>query len=244
LNDQAERKEMNSKTMRVIGVAVGLMGMLLARPAAAQWSASTYGVAEFDTDQTLLLLAGLSAGPHGVGIQPRIGVQAYHLGYDAGSPGRTSVFTVKPFVGISNALDDGAVTASVGYAFANKDVANPTAAAADQGDGVVLSGGWESYGSKTPLALQLLGSYNFGTSSLWTRGRATGKISERSSGSTRLGGEVAFLNGDNYTIVQPGAVLEFHSGSRVLGLGAGMKFFKGGDSNVYFKVEGSTPLGK
>lgn len=234
---------MKSKTVRAVSAVVGLvLSMFSAKPASAQWSASTYGVAEVDTDQTLLLLAGLTAGPAGKGIQPRVGVQGYHLGYDAGTT-RTNVMTIKPYVGLSNTFDDGSVSASIGYAFANKDVATP-AAVSDQGNGVVAAGGWETWGTKTPLALQVLGSYNFGTSSLWTRGRATGKVREGGTGSTRFGGEVAFLNGDNYRILQPGAVLEFHSGSRVFGLGAGMKFFQGGDNSVYFKVEGSLPLAR
>jgi hypothetical protein len=34
--------------------------------AQAQWSATAIGVAEYDTESTLLLLAGLSAGPGGM----------------------------------------------------------------------------------------------------------------------------------------------------------------------------------
>ena len=63
------------------GVAAGV---LLAAPgtAWAQWNASAVGVAEVDTESTLLLLAGVSASPGGMGIAPLVGVQASHLSYD------------------------------------------------------------------------------------------------------------------------------------------------------------------
>jgi len=221
------------------------MGGLLtatANTASAQtsWSGTTYGVGEYDTDQTFLILGGLVFGPGGMGWHPHLGVQAYNVSFDNG-PGRTSVTSVKPFVGLTNRFADGSASLSVGYAFTNKDVSFASSSVGESGDGVVVAGGWQTYGSNTPLAYQVLGSYNFGSEAIWTRGRATGKLSANGPKSVRLGGELAVFH-EVTTVWQPGAVLEFHSGSSVLGLGAGMKFF-GSDSNVYFKIEGAVPLG-
>jgi hypothetical protein len=228
-------------------VSIAILGALLtaatATQAAAQtsWSGTAYGVGEYDTDQTFLILGGVVFGPSGMGWHPHLGVQAYNVSFDAGTA-RTSVTSVKPFVGLTNRFNDGAATLSVGYAFTNREVPIASSAVGESGDGVVVSGGWQTYGSTTPLAYQLLGSYNFGSEAIWARGRATGKISGTGPKTQRLGGELAIFHEDNFTVWQPGAVLEFHSGSSVLGLGAGMKFFEGGN-NVYFKVEGSLPLG-
>ena len=238
---------MNNSVRRTIRAAIAalvLVSTIGAMPASAQWGGSMYGVAEVDTDQTLLLLAGISAGPRGPGLHPRIGVQGYNLSYDAGTE-RTNVFTVKPFVGLANNFEDGSVTASIGYAFSNRDADFVPAAVSDRGEGVVVAGGWETYGNTMPLAWQALASYNFGSESLWARGRATGRLREGDGASTRLGAELAFLNGDNYQILQPGAVLEFKrpSGSN-FALGAGVKLFEGGENAIYFKLEGGLPFGR
>ena len=50
----------------------------------AQWSSTAIGVAEFDTESAMLLLGGVSAGPSGLGLKPRVGVQAYLLRFDGG----------------------------------------------------------------------------------------------------------------------------------------------------------------
>src|SRR5881392_2147475 len=221
---------MTSKTARsAMGVCVlCLAGMSPSRVAAQKWTAGTYGVAEYDTKKTLLLLAGISGGPAGLGVKPRIGVQAYELGFDNGPGGRTNAFVVKPYVGLTNNYSGGAVSGSVGYAFSNRNekIAGGPAITSDNGKGVVVSGGLDYWGTGGPAGYQVLGSYNFGSSSLWARGRATTRLGQSS-------------NGTNFTAVQPGALLQFYSPSgSILGFGAGMKFFQGGTNAVYFKVEG------
>jgi hypothetical protein len=215
--------------------------------AAQRWSSTAYGVAEYGTDETTLLLAGISAGPGGLGVHPRFGVQAYYLTFNPNN--RVNVVTVKPFVGLTNVYPGGSVSGSIGYAFTNKDSNFPAVpvSSSESGEGVVLSGGWDHWGPDAhALAYQALGSYNFGSSSLWTRGRITAPLSVRSGGgATRLGGEVAFLHGDTYRAWQPGAVLEFHdSKNRILGLGAGAKLIQGNDTEAYFKVEGVLPISR
>jgi hypothetical protein len=232
---------------RAVVGAVAAALSLVGRTASAQWHATGVGVAEYDTKQTLLLLAGVSASPAGKGVVPDLGVQGYHLGYDNG-PGRTNVFVVKPYAGLEDNYDGGQIGFNVGYSFVNKDVSGfVTSVPVDQGKGVVLAGNWDNWGTgNDPWGYQALAAYNFGSSDFWGRGRVTERISSTSNSQKRLGGEVAYLTGNGYSAWQPGAVLEFHNpGGGILGLGAGLKFFgNGGGNAVYFKVEGVLPLAR
>lgn len=229
--------------------AAAMLGAILVSiaptSASAQWSATSWGVAELDTEETLLLLAGASTGPSGMGWKPRIGLQGYYLRFDAGATSR-NVTVVKPFVGLRNGFAGGSVGVNVGYAFSDRDGATGAFVPDAEGDGVVLSGGWDRWGTGGPLAYQLLGAYNFGSEAFWGRGRVTRRIGAASSTGRqrRFGGELAFLAGEGYSGAQPGALIEFHNGNgRIFGLGAGMKFIEGDDA-VYFKAEFVLPLGR
>jgi hypothetical protein len=234
---------MISKTMRAVAAACGL-GLALSAPAQAQWRVTGIGVAEVDTDKTLLLLAGLSTSPGGRGISPILGVQGYHLGLD-GTAGRTNIFTVKPYAGLANNYGSGSLYSTLGYAISNKDTPFLTTSTNDISEGIVLAAGWDHWGNGTPWGHQVLGSYNFDSEAFWTRGRLTRKISSNGAAQRRFGGEVAFLGGEGYSAWQPGAVLELHNGNGgIVGLGAGMKFFNGGGNAAYFKVEGVLPIAR
>lgn len=234
---------MISKSKRSVLGVFGLV-VALAAPAHAQWRTTAIGVAEVDSKETLLLLAGLSASPGGQGIHPIIGVQGYHLGLDA-IGGRTNVFVVKPYAGLGSGYNGGAVHGTLGYAFSNKDAPVPTTSTNDIGDGIVIAAGWDHWGTGSPWGHQVLGSYNFDSEGFWGRGRVTRKISSTGAAQRRLGGEVAFLNGKGYSGVQPGAIFEMHNGrGGILGLGAGMKFFESVSNAAYFKVEGVLPIAR
>jgi hypothetical protein len=236
--------KMNSKSKWSLVAVAGLL-MAIAAPAEAQWRATAIGVAEVDTDQTLLLLAGLSASPGtGKRIYPILGVQGYHLGLDGGTAGRTNVFVVKPYAGLGNNYGNGTFYGTVGYAISNKDAPVRTTSTNDISDGVVVAAGWDHWGSGGPWGHQVLGSYNLDSEAFWGRGRVTRQISMSGTAQKRLGGEVAFLKGDGYSGVQPGVIYEMHNGrGSILGLGAGMKFFEG-DNAVYVKVEGVLPIAR
>lgn len=223
--------------------------LALAIPAgvSAQWNSTAIGVAEYDTEQTLLLLAGVSASPGGMGVAPIVGVQASHLSWDGGTE-RSNSFTVRPYVGLRTGLTGGSLYGTVGYAFSNRDtddIVGGIPVAADRGSGVVASAGYDYWGTGGPLGYQVLGSYNFGSESYWTRGRVTSRVGDRSPGQMRVGGEVALLGGEGYSAWQPGAIVEWHNESgRILGLGAGMKIFENADDAFYFKIEGVLPLSR
>jgi len=235
---------MKRTTGRTAVAVVGLMfSTFSARPMLAQWHATGIGVAEYDTKQTLLLLAGLSGSPGGKGVVPTIGAQGYYLTFTSNAV-RTNVVTIQPHVGLADNYDGGSVGASIGYSFANKEVRAVSTATGNQGSGTVLSGSWDHWGTGGPMGHQVLGSYNFGSKSLWTRGRITRNMTPGGPSQRRVGVELAYLEGKDYSAYQPGGVLEFHDPKgNILGLGAGMKFFgKGAGSAVYFKAEGVVPL--
>lgn len=233
---------MRSMHVRVAIVASAVISLAASRPAAAQWSVGSYGVAELDTKQTLLLLAGLNANPSAMGWQPLLNVQAYSLWFKSGAT-RTNVLALTPAVGLINNYNGGSYYGTVGYQFANSDITGGPITGTTEGRGVEVSAGWDYWGTGGPWGHQLLASYNFGSDSFWGRGRVTKRISQSGKSSTRLGGEVAFLSGTGYHAVQPGIVWEWHSPSnQVLGLGAGAKFLSPGGTAAYVRVEGFLPL--
>lgn len=228
---------------RRLAVALALMVCAFTR-GSAQWTVGSYGVAELDTRQTLLLLAGVTASPKGTGVRPMLALQAFHLGFDAGDS-RTSSFSVTPAVGLNNAYNGGATYATIGYAFMNNDFSGGAVTGAATGEGAVLAGGWDYWGTGGPLGYQVLASYNFGGESFWGRGRVTTRVSQNGASSTRLGGEVAYLSGPGYDAWQPGGVFEWRMPSgQVIGLGAGAKIVGSGSNAAYFRVEGFLPLAR
>lgn len=227
-------------------VSTAALLALTAVPLAAQWSVTAVGVAEYDTNETWLLLAGVSASPWGgPGLAPVFGIQAYRLSFE-GTSGRTSVTSVRPSVGLRNNFPGGSAQVRVGYAFTSRDVPGPVAGGvADRRDGVVLSSQVDWWGTGGPLAAQAIASYNFGASALWARGRLTTRVARSGPGQVRLGGEVAFLNDSDgdFTMVQPGAVLEWHTGGGpIVAFGVGRKLNDPGEDATYFKVEVVLPL--
>jgi hypothetical protein len=238
-------KDMKGTKMRARMIAIAAALVLTAsRAATAQWGANAFGVAEYDTKQTLLLLGGISATPKGHGVKPLLGLQAYHLGYDAGTS-RTNVFVVRPSIGIMNSIEHASYYASIGYAFSNKEnnVAGPAVVSSDRGKGVVVSAGADWSTPPGPWAFQALGSYNFGSESFWTRGRAMTRIGSGGPTITRFGGEVAFLHGTDYQAWQPGLVMTWQAESGMsFGVGAGVKLIDNGGNPAYFKVELGFPV--
>ncbi len=226
---------------KIFAIAI-VTSFAAAESAAAQWSAGAFGVAEYDTKQTLLLLAGVSASPKGLGVKPLLSLQAHSLGYASGSS-RTNVFSVRPAAGLIDNYNGGAVYGSVGYAFTSNNIAGPVVAA-DHGDGLDVNAGWDYWGTGGRMGYQVLGSYNFGSKSFWGRAGATTLLSKHGASSSRIGAEVAYLSGVGYSAVQPGGVYEWHfAGGQVLGAGAGAKFIgNGGGTAAYFKGQFYIPI--
>lgn len=232
---------------------VALLGSLafslfaLAKPASAQWGVTGIGVAEYDTQETLLLLAGVSATPGTPGWSPLIGLQTYWLRYEL--PLETkSIVSVRPYAGLQNSFPGGALSFTAGYAFVSDDEsARPIGSSvADNQDGFVLSSALDHWGTGGPLGYQLLASYNFGGESFWGRGRVTSRVSQLASGGqVRVGGEVAYAKAGDFSMTQPGLVAEWHNGRGfILGFGVGRKLIADADDATFFRVETVLPLSR
>lgn len=236
---------MNRTTGRWTTAAVVLLTSLAPiREVAAQWASNAYGVAEGDTKNTWLLLAGLTASPKSLGIQPVVALQGYWLGYGSG-PARTSVTAFRPGVGLGYNYNGGSLDGTVGYQFSSGRNGNAPVAGTTVGRGVDVAGDWEYWGTGGPLGYQALADYNFGGKSFWGRGRVTTRVSQHGPSQMRVGGEVAYLEAPGYNAWQPGGVVEWHfAGGQILGLGAGGKFQNTGGTAAYFRVEGLLPIAR
>lgn len=219
----------------------------LSQSAAAQWSVSGIGVAEYDTEETLLLLGGISATPGTPGWSPLIGVQTYMLRYQLPLETKT-VYSVRPYAGLQKSYPAGAMSLTAGYAFVSDDASSGPigSSTADNQDGFVLSGALDHWGTGGPIGYQLLASYNFGGESLWTRGRVTSRVRQLANGGqVRVGGEVAYATAGSFSMTQPGLVAEWHNGSGfILGFGLGRKIIANADDATFFRVETVLPLSR
>jgi hypothetical protein len=228
-----------------VGGIVVLAALLTTTAAAsAQWSVTGVGVAEWDTNETLLLLAGVSASPAGPGVRPVFGITASRLSFDVGTSTVTTT-SFRPSAGLRNNYPGGSAQARIGYAFTNRDTSAVAATDfVDSRDGVVITGQVDHWGTGGPLGWQWLGAYNFGAQSLWTRGRVTTRVGPPEPRQIRVGGELAYMSGrDGFSAFAPGAVLEWHAGNGfILGTGIGRKLIRRGDDATYFRVEAVIPF--
>lgn len=229
---------------------LGMIALALcvqSQSAAAQWSVTGIGVAEYDTEETMLLLGGVSATPGTPGWSPLIGVQSYVLRYQLPTETK-SVFSLRPYAGLQKSYSAGAMSLTAGYAFVSDD-ASPGpigSSVTDNQDGVVLSGALDHWGTGGPLGYQLLASYNFGGESLWTRGRVTTRVRQLAGGGqVRVGGEVAYASSGDFNMTQPGLVAEWHNGRGfILGFGVGRKLIANADDATFFRLETVLPLSR
>lgn len=228
------------KALAIVGFGIAAS----AAPLHAQWSGSVYGTAEFDTNETNLFLAGVSLSPGGGDIAPIFGIQGYRLSYKVGT-GTTTVFAFRPSAGLRFRLSpDLSATASVGYAFTDKNApATALSSGADTGDGVVVSGSFDAHPAASRINWQGMASYNFGSESLWARLRAPIALTTTESGKTSLAPEIAYIHGGGYNAIQPGAVLLWQ-GNNGISFGGGIAFNmpNQGDNSTVFKIEAAKSL--
>jgi len=215
-----------------------IAGALIALPLTTTHAQGVFGAAEFGDDDVSFFLLGGAWSPGGLGWQPFVSVVGYNLRFDAG-PTTETRNVVLPTVGLMNMQQMQSYQFGVGYAFSDEDVGAPFLVQAESGDGVVGSFGWDYWGDGTK-AIQLLGSYNFGTEFLWTRGRAG--IPVRTGSPLWIGGEAALLGGGDPSayIAQLGPTLEYRFSPQFrLGGSAGWKVgvSNASGSAMYGRVE-------
>ena len=213
----------------------------LASSAGAQWAPTFYGTGEFDTNETALLLAGVSVSPTRVGWGPLLGVQTYWLRYPLGTSNR-SVWAVQPYAGIANNFGTGLFAIRVGYNFEDGDddeVVTESGAPVSvaTGDGVEVGTQLEYWGTGS-LSGQAIATYNLGSETFWGRGRVLAPLGARvGTGGVRLGGEVALLKTDGFQSISLGPILQFQAGRGLnIGLGVGRRI-QDGDDATYFRAE-------
>jgi hypothetical protein len=221
-------------TRRTVLASAALALIMLSSNAGAQ---AIYGAAEFDDDEFAMLFLGGSISSSGLGWKPYVAVSAFSLRFPSGT-GTLNRNVVAPFIGLVNRTNVGSVGFGVGYAFADEDVGGPLLVA-ESGDGVVGTFQWNHWGAGDH-ALQFLGSYNFGTEFLWTRGRASRPLATESP--LWVGGEAALFGGGDPSawLGQFGPTIEWRFSPQFrLGGSAGLKFglSNGGGSSAYGRLE-------
>jgi hypothetical protein len=231
---------------RIFGAAALFTALSFAgsvTPAHAQLGWTFVGVGEFDTDDVVLALGGVSVSPRGEGWNWVAGVSAYWLQYPSGiADNNTSVISVTPSVGIKNNFGMGSAQARVGYSFQDRDdddIAGVPAFAESGGDGFVTSAQVDYWGTGSWSA-QAIGSYNFGSESIWTRGRLAKRLfSVGNAGSVSLGAEAAWLDSDTYGATKIGGLVMFNPGRGTqLNAAVGQKMGSGSASDAtYFTFE-------
>ena len=195
---------MHALKWKLAAASAALALMFASTPANAQ---ALFGAAELDDEDTQLYLLGGAWAPRGLGWKPFGSVVAYHLRFDIGSA-TESRNVVVPTLGLMHAGPTQSISFGLGYAFSDEDVDEPILIGAESGDGVVASVGWDYWGTGNRMA-QVLGSFNFGTEFLWTRGRAGVRLTPTSP--LFVGGEAALMGGgdDGAFLAQFGPLLEW-----------------------------------
>jgi len=214
---------------RVLPLLAVSGALALAGPVAAQ-SLTVYGTAGLDGADTNIQLLGATARFGGAGLAPEVGVQGYHLGFDAGTETR-SVWAVTPSVGASYRLPVGQVGARVGYSFRTDDADDPTPIIEGEGgqSGVMVSAQGNYWGPGPEL--QGIATYNFGADYVWTQAQALVPLIPLPPGRLSGGAEVVWQGSTESgggNAIQLGPVIKFSTGHNFsVNAGGGWKHFGG-----------------
>lgn len=214
-------------------LALAVAATVAAGRVAAQADLTVYGSAAVDGAETNIQLIGGTARFGGAGLAPEVGLQAYHLGFDAGSENRT-VWAVTPSVGASYRLPVGQVGARVGYSFQSEDDGGVPVFEGEGGGSGVMASAQGNYWGPGP-ELQGIVSYNFGSDYLWSNAQALVPVAQVGPGSKlSAGGEVVWQGSTKSgggNAIQLGPVVKLSTGHNFsVNAGAGWKTFGGGST--------------
>lgn len=210
----------------------------------AQLGVTVVGVGEFDTEDTYLVLGGVSVSPRTEGWSWIAGVSAYWLQYPVFgglNDATRSVTAITPSVGIKNNFGSGSGSFRVGYSFKNDDDDNDDnnvpAFAEGGGDGIVNTAQIDYWGSGS-IAAQGIASYNYGSESFWGRGRLAKRLFNVGAGGISLGAEAAYLDSEGYNATKIGGLVMFNAGPGTqLNAAVGRKLPSTGPDATYFTFE-------
>jgi hypothetical protein len=204
-------------------------------------SLTVYGTAGVDGAHTHIELVGATARWGDLGLHPEVGLQGYHLGFDAGAD-NASVWAVTPSAGASYRTPVGQVGARVGYSFQSDDnLGVPVIEGEGGGSGVVASAQGNYWGPGPEL--QGIASYNFGSDYLWTNAQALVPVLPMPPGRLSAGVEAGWqgqTTSGGSNAIQVGPVLKFSTGHNLsFSAGGGLKHFGGSstrDDTWYLRV--------
>lgn len=191
---------------------------------------TVYGSAGLDGADTNIQLIGGTVRFGAAGWAPEVGLQGYHLGYDAGAGNRT-VWAVTPSVGASYRMPVGQVGARVGYSFQSNDHGGIPVFEGEGGGSGVVAAAQGNYWGPGP-ELQGIASYNFGAHYVWTNAQALLPVAQMAGGGrVSAGGEAVWQGGTNSgagNAIQLGPVVKLSTGHNFsVNAGAGWKHFGG-----------------
>ena len=237
---------MRKESRYVAVLSLLLLAVCFVTPAEAQlrglgWT--VYGTGEYDTDEVGFVLGGVSFAPKKRGLAPLAGVEAHYLRYPTGV-GDVDNTGIQPYLGLQNNFGTGLVAAKLGYQFESNEATLIAPVNIAVGEGLVATGQLESWGTGRDLGGQALATFNFGSKTLWTRGRVDMPIAQFNPGAFRLGLEAAYLNvGEDptglditYETASVGPVAIWQTGRGVnLGFAVGRRFID--TEATYFRID-------
>lgn len=224
--------------MGTIAVAAG--GLLLTVTGAeAQLDWGSASTVETAGDDITLIYTQVSVQPDRRGWIPIASLSVYRLDTPGGG-----TWSGTPAVGMKYRASTGMVSGKIGYSFQDEENVFPFFGGS--GRGISTSVHAEHWGTGR-FGLQGIGSYNWGSDYLWSRGRATARVADLEPGSVHLGGEAVWQGqmedpviGEGYQATQLGPVVQFISRNDgpIVALGGGWKDDNvGTESTWYAKAE-------
>jgi hypothetical protein len=229
-----------------IVAAFAVLTFAAASPASAQLNWTVVGVGEIDTEDVALVLGSVSVSPAREGWSWVGGVTGSWMQYPISGDIMRSIVRVVPSIGVRKGFDGGSYQFRVGYAFRDgndepgDEFTGVPPVGVDVGDDGVVNSAQIDYWGTGSLDAQLIGSWNYGSESLWSRARVTQRLlSVGSNGHIRAGGEAAYLTGEGYNAWQIGPVVGFHTGGgTIINAGVGRKLASGDAPDAtYFRAE-------
>lgn len=221
----------------IVAAATALLWSAGEAEAQLDWtSASTF---ETGGDEITLIYTQLSVKPDRRGWVPLASVSLYRLDTPAGG-----TWSGTPAVGLEYRASTGQVNGKIGYSFQDEDVIVPFFGGS--GSGVSTSVHGEYWGDGR-FGLQGIGSYNWGSDYLWSRGRGTARVASLDMGALHLGAEAVWQGqmedpavGEGYQATQFGPVVQLilPDEGPIFVLGGGWKDDNiGTEDNWYAKAE-------
>lgn len=226
----------NRTSRRLVGpLALVALLALGIRPAVGQELGMVVS-GETAGDDVSLIFSQLSAV---WGTSPGLRPVASLGGYWLDTPG-DNTWSFGPAVGLRYQTSTGMLQGKVGYSWKDDDAGIPIFGGGESGVSTSLHA--EYWGTGT-FGAQALGSYNWGSDYLWTRGRLTARVAEPAGGSLLLGGEYSWQGereegpGYDARMYGPTAVWIGPSGF-IMGLAGGWKnTHSPDDSTWYLRVD-------